>query len=97
MQVAVRDNNIDAALRILKKKMQREGIFRQVKENASYSKPSEIRNRELAEAIRRSRKLARKKAERDGLLPPRKRKLEAKQKLGGGKSPSGPEKPIPRS
>ena len=69
MQVFVRDNNVDQALKILKKKMQREGIFREIKQHAAYEKPSERKVREKAEAIRRSRKLARKKAQREGLLP----------------------------
>ncbi len=65
MQVFVRDNNVDQALRALKKKMQREGIFREMKMRRAYEKPSERRARERAEAIRRSRKLARKRAQRD--------------------------------
>jgi small subunit ribosomal protein S21 len=69
MQVLVRDNNIDQALRILKKKMQREGIFREIKKRSAYEKPSERKAREKAEAIRRIRKLARKKAQREGLIP----------------------------
>ncbi|WP_370677754.1 30S ribosomal protein S21 [Pleomorphomonas sp. PLEO] len=69
MQVLVRDNNVDQALRVLKKKMQREGIFRELKQHRAYEKPSEKRKREAADAVRRSRKLARKKAQRDGLLP----------------------------
>ncbi|KRD53161.1 MULTISPECIES: 30S ribosomal protein S21 [Sinorhizobium/Ensifer group] len=69
MQVLVRDNNIDQALRILKKKMQREGLFREFKARSSYEKPSEKRVREKAEAVRRQRKLQRKKLQREGLLP----------------------------
>ena len=69
MQVLVRDNNIDQALRVLKKKMQREGVFREMKQRKSYEKPSEKKNREKGEAIRRARKLARKKLQREGLLP----------------------------
>lgn len=69
MQVLVRDNNVDQALRALKKKMQREGIFREMKARSAYEKPSERRAREKSEAIRRMRKLARKKAQREGLLP----------------------------
>ena len=69
MQVIVRDNNVDQALRVLKKKMQREGIFREMKQRRAYEKPSERRVREKAEAIRRVKKLARKKAQREGLLP----------------------------
>lgn len=73
MQVFVRDNNVDQALKALKKKMQREGIFREMKARRSYEKPSEKRARERAEAVRRSRKLARKQAQREGLLPGKKK------------------------
>ena len=66
MQVLVRENNVDQALRVLKKKMQREGIFREMKLRRYYEKPSERRARERAEAIRRTRKLMRKKAQREG-------------------------------
>jgi small subunit ribosomal protein S21 len=69
MQVLVRDNNVDQALRVLKKKMQREGVFREMKRRSAYEKPSERRVREKADAIRRARKLARKQAQREGLLP----------------------------
>lgn len=68
MQVSVRDNNVDQALRALKKKLQREGVFREMKLRQAYEKPSEKKAREKAEAIRRSRKLARKKAQREGQL-----------------------------
>lgn len=64
--VFVRDNNVDQALRALKKKMQREGIFREIKLRRHFEKPSEKRVRELSEAIRRSRKLMRKRLEKDG-------------------------------
>ncbi len=67
VQVLVRDNNIDQALRALKKKMQREGIFRELKMRRAYEKPSERRVREAAEAVRRALKLARKRAQREGL------------------------------
>ena len=69
MQVLVRDNNVDQALKALKKKMQREGVFREMKLRRNYEKPSERRAREKAEAVRRARKVARKRAQRDGLLP----------------------------
>ena len=64
VEVVVRDNNVDQALRALKKKMQREGIFREMKMRRHYEKPSETRVRESAEAIRRARKLARKNADK---------------------------------
>ena len=66
MQVSVRDNNVDQALKALKKKMQREGIFREMKLRRAYEKPSERKARERAEAVRRARKLERKRIERDG-------------------------------
>jgi len=62
----VRENNVDQALKALKKKMQREGIFREMKLRKSYEKPSEKRAREKSEAVRRARKLERKRIERDG-------------------------------
>jgi small subunit ribosomal protein S21 len=69
VQVVVRDNNVDQALRALKKKMQREGVFREMKLRKAYEKPSEKRAREKSEGLRRARKLARKRAQREGLIP----------------------------
>ena len=66
MQVIVRDNNVDQALKALKKKMQREGIFREMKLRRAYEKPSERKARERAEAVRRARKLERKRLQREG-------------------------------
>ncbi len=66
MQVFVRDNDLNSALRVLKKKMQREGTFREMKRRRAYEKPSERRVREKAEAIRRHRKAMRKRLEREG-------------------------------
>ena len=74
MQVLVRDNNVDQALKVLKKKMQREGVFREMKLRNHFEKPSEQKAREKAEAVRRARKLARKRAQREGLIAaPKKR------------------------
>ena len=90
MQVLVRDNNVDQALRVLKKKMQREGIFREMKQRRFYEKPSERSTREKAEAVRRARKLARKQAQREGLIAaPKKKALPgrgpgARPGMGGG-------------
>ncbi len=69
MQIIVRDNNIEQALKVLKKKMQREGVFREMKLRSHYEKPSEKRARERAEAIRRYRKLQRKRLQRESGLP----------------------------
>jgi small subunit ribosomal protein S21 len=68
VQVFVRDNNVDQALRVLKRKMQREGVFREMRRRRFYEKPSDKTSREKTEAIRRLRKLARKQAIRDGLI-----------------------------
>ena len=66
VSVSVRDNNVEQALKVLKKKMQREGVFREMKLRRHYEKPSEKKAREQAEAIRRSRKMDRKRRDRDG-------------------------------
>src|SRR5438309_5962405 len=84
VQVLVRDNNVDQALKALKKKMQREGIFREMKLRGHYEKPSEKKAREKAEAIRRARKLARKKMQREGLLPTKPRPAPGAGPGGGG-------------
>ena len=68
MQVSVRDNNVDQAYKVLKKKLQREGVFREMKLSNHYEKPSEKRAREKAESVRRVRKLARKAAQREGMV-----------------------------
>ena len=75
MQVTVRDNNVDQAMRVLKKRLQREGVFREMKLRKYYEKPSEERVRRKAEAVRRTRKNARKQAIREGLIAAPKPKL----------------------
>jgi small subunit ribosomal protein S21 len=84
LQVVVRDNNVDQALKVLKKKMQREGIFREMKLRGHFEKPSEKKAREKAEAVRRTRKLARKKLQREGLLP-----MKPKPVFGAGAERGG--------
>ena len=96
MQVLVRDNNVDQALRALKKKMQREGIFREMKLRNYYEKPSEKKAREKAEAIRRARKLARKRLQREGLLPGKVAKPvgpDGKPREGGAAGAGRPPRP----
>lgn len=78
MQVIVRDNNVEQAIRALKKKMQREGLFREMKEHRAYEKPSERRVRERAQAIARQRKAVRKRMQREGLLPSTRRRAAAR-------------------
>lgn len=79
MQVLVRDNNVEQALRVLKKKMQREGLFREMKRASFYEKPSERAAREKSEAVRRARKLARKQAIREGLIAAPVKKLDKRR------------------
>ena len=90
MQVLVRDNNVDQALKALKKKMQREGIFREMKLRGHYEKPSEKKAREKAEAVRRARKLARKKLQREGLLPMKPKVIPGAGGPGGRDGGRGP-------
>ncbi|WP_062016892.1 30S ribosomal protein S21 [Aureimonas sp. AU4] len=86
MKVDVRDNNVEQALRALKKKLQREGVFREMKERRAYEKPSERRVREKQDAIRRARKAARKQAQREGLIPGPKPKVRAGAGAGAPRS-----------
>ncbi|ASP36556.1 30S ribosomal protein S21 [Labrenzia sp. VG12] len=77
MQITVHNNDVEKALRVLKKKLQREGVFREMKARRAYEKPSEKRAREKGEAVRRNRKAARKLAQREGLIPMKKRAAPA--------------------
>jgi len=61
IEVQVRDNNVEAAIRVLKKKLLREGIFKELKLRKHYEKPSERKLREKEESIKRFKKLMRKK------------------------------------
>ncbi|MFG1246572.1 30S ribosomal protein S21 [Xanthobacter flavus] len=90
MQVLVRDNNVEQALKVLKKRMQREGVFREMKQRRAYEKPSERKAREHDEAIRRHRKAARKKAQWEGLIAAPKRRVKPINARGpaAGSAPS---------
>jgi len=59
IKIEVKDNNVDRALKILKRKLQREGFFKIMKLKSNYEKPSEKKKRERTENIRRSKKLQR--------------------------------------
>ena len=59
VEVQVRDNNVDQALRALKKKMQREGLYREMRMRRHYEKPSEARKRKMAAARRKQRRMRR--------------------------------------
>ena len=63
IHVTVRDNNVEQALRSLKKKMQREGLYKEMKLRKHYEKPSLKKAREKEESIRRVRKLKRRNYE----------------------------------
>jgi small subunit ribosomal protein S21 len=67
LEVEVRDNNVDQAIKALKKKLQREGVFREMKLRVHFEKPSQKKARRSAEAVRRRRKMQRKRAQRDGV------------------------------
>jgi small subunit ribosomal protein S21 len=93
MQVFVRDNNVEQALRALKKKMQREGVFSEMKRRRFYEKPSEETARRKSEAVRRARKLARKQAIREGLIAAPKKKPEENNPRGRHRAASQPAQP----
>jgi small subunit ribosomal protein S21 len=91
VQVFVRDNDVEQALRVLRKRMLREGVFREMRRRRFYEKPSDRVTREKAEAVRRARKLARKQAIRDGLIaaPVRKAPPDGKRKPNPSVSVAG--------
>ena len=64
IKIEVKDNNVDQALKILKRKLQREGFFRILKIKSNYEKPSEKKKRERKENIKRAKKLQRMKNNR---------------------------------
>ena len=57
IKIEVKDNNIEQALRILKKKLQREGFFKIIKLKSTYEKPSEKKKRIKQENIKRAKKM----------------------------------------
>lgn len=66
VQVTVIGNDVAQSLKVLKKKMQREGVFREMKLRRHHEKSSEKKARRQAEAVRRSRKQLRKRLETEG-------------------------------
>ncbi len=56
LQVIVHGNDVDGAIRHLKRKLQQEGFFREMKKRKYYEKPSVKRKRKEQEAQRRKRK-----------------------------------------
>ena len=66
MLVQVRDNQVEKALRLLKKKLQKDGLLRELKQRQYFEKPSAKRKRKKAEGIKRYQRNERKKMERLG-------------------------------
>ena len=66
MLVQVRDNQVEKALRLLKKKLQKDGLLRELKQRQYFEKPSAKRKRKKAEGVKRSRRAAAKRMERLG-------------------------------
>jgi small subunit ribosomal protein S21 len=66
LRIEVRNNDVGQALRVLKRKLQKEGVFKEMRARTAYEKPSERRRRERGEAVRRWKKAERKRLEREG-------------------------------
>ncbi len=66
MEITVNDNNVDQALRVLKKKMQKEGVYKDMKIHRRFEKPSVKKARKRTESLRRTRKLNRRRLAVEG-------------------------------
>lgn len=68
MKVIVRNGDVNQALRVMKRKLQQEGVFREMRTREAYEKPSDKRRRKKGEAVRRKQRELRKRqaAERSG-------------------------------
>lgn len=66
MNVSVRDNQVEQANKILRRKMQRAGIYQEVKMKRHFEKPCEIRTQKAAEKKRRIIKFMKKRMEKEG-------------------------------
>ena len=66
MQVVVKNGNVERAMRTLKKKLQKEGLLRELKQKQYFEKPSAKRKRKRAEGIKRYQRALKKKQERLG-------------------------------
>ena len=62
--ITVRNNNVDQAMRVLKKKLQKEGVLREIKSRQYFEKPSAKRARKKAEGIKRYKRVEKKRLER---------------------------------
>ena len=66
MQVVVKNGNVERAMRTLKKKLQKEGLLKELKQRQFFEKPSAKRKRKKAEGIKRYQRALKKKQERLG-------------------------------
>ena len=66
MQVVVKNGNVERAMRTLKKKLQKEGLLKELKQKQYFEKPSAKRKRKRAEGIKRYQRNERKKIEQRG-------------------------------
>ena len=57
IKIEVKDNNVEQALRILKRKLQRDGFFKIIKLRNTYEKPSEKKKRIKQENVKRAKKM----------------------------------------
>ena len=64
--VVVKNGNVDRAVRTLKKKLQKEGLLKELKQRQFFEKPSAKRKRKKAEGIKRYQRNLKKKMERLG-------------------------------
>ena len=62
--IVVRNNNVDQSMRVLKKKLQKEGVLREIKSRQYFEKPSAKRARKKAEGIKRYKRAEKKRLER---------------------------------
>ena len=66
MKIDVRNNNVDQAMKVLKKKLQQDGFFNELREREFYMTKGEKKRKSLAAAIRRDQKLKQKRFEEFG-------------------------------
>jgi small subunit ribosomal protein S21 len=66
IEVVVRNNNVEKAMRVLKKKLLKDGLIKEIKERQYFSKPSEIKREAKKQQIRRYKKEQKLKALREG-------------------------------
>ena len=66
MEVVVKNGNVERAMRTLKKKLQKEGLLKELKQRQFFEKPSAKRKRKKAEGIKRYQRALKKKQERLG-------------------------------